>query len=97
MASIKNLKKDIDLVMSLVISDCFLVLEENSKVEDEKVLDIVKEVIVRHREFRIRANHPDGKENPKMVKQFYRKLIDDLLNVADKSLEKLSELVKKAA
>ena len=97
MASVKNLKKDIDLVMSLVISDCFLVLEENSKVEDEKVLDIVKEVIVKHREFRIRANHPDGKENPKMVKQFYRKLIDDLLNVADKSLEKLSELVKKAA
>lgn len=97
MASIKNLKKDIDLVMSLVISDCFLVLEENSKVEDEKVLDIVKEVIVKHREFRVRANHPDGKENPKMVKQFYKKLIDDLLDVADESLEKLSELVKKAA
>ena len=97
MASVKNLKKDIDLVMSLVISDCFLVLEENSKVNDEKVLDIVRDVIVQHRLFRIRANHPNGKENPTMVKQHYKKIIEDLLNAADEALEKLSEEVKKVA
>ncbi|QGY43716.1 hypothetical protein GM418_08615 [Maribellus comscasis] len=97
MASVKNLKKDIDLIMSLVISDCFLVLEENSKVDNEKILDIVRDVIIKHREFKIRVNHPDGKDNPKMVKQYYKKIVEDLLSEADKALEKLSAEVKKVA
>lgn len=97
MASIKNLKKDIDTVMSLVISDCFLVINENPKVNEEKVLDIVRDIIAKHREFRIRANHPDGKDDHKMVKNHYNKIIDDMLNVADKALEKLSAEVKKVA
>ena len=97
MASVKNLKKDIDTVMTLVISDCFLVLNENSKVNDEKVLDIVRDVIAKHREYRIRVNHPDGKDDHKMVKKHYTKIIDDMLNIADEALEKLSAEVKKVA
>ena len=97
MASIKNLKKDIDLIMSLVINDCFFVLNENSKVSEENILDIVREVIVKHRELRVRTNHPDGKDNPKLVKQHYKKITDDLLNAADEALEKLSAEVKKVA
>ncbi len=97
MASVRNLKKDIDLIMSLVISDCFLVLEENSKVDNEKVLNIVRDTIVKHRELRVRTNHPDGKENSKLVKEFYKKIIEDLLSSADEALEKLSAEVKKVA
>ena len=97
MASVKNLKKDIDLIMSLVINDCFFVLNENSKVSEENILDIVREVIVKHRELRVRTNHPDGKDNPKLVKQHYKKITDDLLNAADEALEKLSAEVKKVA
>ena len=95
MASIKNLKKDIDLVMSLALSDCFYVLEYNSKVDDGAVMKIAGEIIQKHRELRIRTNHVDGKDNPKMVKQFYKSLVSDLLAAADASLEKLSAEVKK--
>ena len=35
MASKKDLKKDIDLLMSLVLNDCFYVLEYNTKVRAE--------------------------------------------------------------
>lgn len=97
MASLKKLKKDIDLIMSMVINDCFLVLGENPKVNNEKVHEIVKDVIIKHREFRIRVNHADGKDNPKLVKQYYKKIIEDLINEADKALEKLSAEVKKVA
>jgi hypothetical protein len=95
MASIKNLKKDIDLVMSLALSDCFYVLEYNSKVDDEAVMKIAGEIVQKHRELRIRTNHVDGKDNPKLVKQFYRSLVADMLSAADASLEKLSAEVKK--
>lgn len=95
MASVKNLKKDIDLVMSLALSDCFYVLEYNEKVDNDAVMKIAGEIVQKHRELRIRANHPDGKDNPKLVKKYYQGVIADLLNEADSLLEKLSAEVKK--
>ncbi|TNF43583.1 MAG: hypothetical protein EP310_04395 [Bacteroidetes bacterium] len=97
MASVKDLKKDIDVLMSLVLNDCFSVLEHNSKVDSEAILKIAGDVIRKHRELRIRANHPDGKENPKLVKIFYSTLISDALKEADSALESLSAEVKKVA
>jgi hypothetical protein len=95
MASVKELKKDIDLVMSLALSDCFYVLEYNSKVDNKAVMEIAGGIIQKHREFRIRTNHVDGKDNPKMVKKFYKSLISDVLIEADAALGKLSAEVKK--
>lgn len=95
MASRKDLKKDIDLIMSLALSDCFYVLNYNTKVDEKAVMDIAADIIRSHRELRVRANHPDGKDNPKMVKSHYKKLISDMLSSADESLEKLSKEVKK--
>jgi hypothetical protein len=95
MASIKNLKKDIDLIMSLALSDCFYVLEYNSKVNGDEVMKIAGEIIQKHREFRVRTNHPDGKDNPKIIKKYYNQLVADMLSAADQALEKLSAEVKK--
>lgn len=95
MASVKNIKKDIDLLMSLVLNDCFSVLEYNSKVDNEAILKIASDVIKMHRELRLRANHPDGKDNPKLVKMYYNKLISDALKETDAALERLSAEVKK--
>jgi hypothetical protein len=95
MASVKDLKKDIDLLMSLVLNDCFSVLEHNEKVDSEAVLKIAGDVIREHRELRLRANHPDGKDNPKLVKAYYNKLVQDTLKEADAAFERLSAEVKK--
>lgn len=97
MASIRNLKKDIDLVMSLALSDCFYVLEYNAKIEEKVIYEIAGEIVQKHRELRLRAIHPDGKDNPKLIKQFYKGLIHDMLVAVDSSLEKLSAEVKKVA
>jgi hypothetical protein len=97
MASVKNLKKDIDVLMSLVLNDCFSVLEHNSKVDSEAILKIAGDVIRKHRELRIRVNHPDGKDNSKLVRAFFNTLISDTLKEADSALESLSAEVKKVA
>ena len=97
MASIRNLKKDIDLIMSLALSDCFYVLEYNEKIDEKAVYEIAGEIVTKHRELRLRAMHPDGKDNPKLVKGFYKKLVQDMLEGADVALEKLSAEVKKVA
>ncbi len=97
MASIRDLKKDIDLIMSLALSDCFYVMEYNPKVDEAAVYTIAGEIVQKHREFRLRAIHPDGKDNRKLVKQYYKKLVQDMLEAADSALTKLSAEVKKAA
>ena len=97
MASIRNLKKDIDLIMSLALSDCFYVLEYNVKIDEKAVYEIAGEIVTKHRELRLRAIHPDGKDNPKLVKEHYKKLVKDMLEGADAALEKLSAEVKKVA
>jgi hypothetical protein len=97
MASVKDLKKDIDLLMSLVLNDIFYVLEYNAKVDEEAILKIAGDVIQKHRELRLRANHPDGKDNPKLVRKYFSSLISDTLKEADTALERLSAEVKKVA
>lgn len=95
MASIRDLKKDIDLIMSLALSDCFYVMEYNQKVDEAAVYTIAGEIVQTHRELRLRAIHPDGKDNPKLVKKYYRALVKDMLTSANAALEKLSAEVKK--
>jgi hypothetical protein len=95
MASVKDLKKDIDLLMSLVLNDCFSVLEHNTKVDNDAILRIAGDVIQKHRELKLRANHPDGKDNPKLVRKYFSSLISDALKEADAALERLSAEVKK--
>jgi hypothetical protein len=97
MASIRNLKKDIDLLMSMVLNDCFYVVEYNPKVDSQAVMKIAGDVIEKHREFREKVNHPDGKENPKLVRQYYADLSKELLETANEAFERLSEEVKKVA
>ncbi len=96
MASVRTLKKDIDQIMSFALSDCFYVLEYNTKINEKAIYDIAAEIVKAHRDLRIRAVHPDAKENPKQVKKFYQKLVSDMLKAADTALEKLSKEVKKA-
>ncbi|WP_297089005.1 hypothetical protein [uncultured Draconibacterium sp.] len=97
MASVRDLKKDIDLIMSLALSDCFYVMEYNNNVDEKAVYEIAGDIVKAHRELRLRAVHPDGKDNPKLVKQYYKKLVQDMLTAADAALEKLSAEVKKVA
>ncbi len=82
--------------MLLVLNDCFSVLEHNEKVNNDAILKIAGDVIQKHRELRLRANHPDGKDNPKLVREYYSKLISDTLKEADAAFERLSSEVKKA-
>lgn len=97
MASKRNLKKDIDLLMSLVLNDCFYVLEYNSKVDAESIMKIAGDVIQKHRELRVKVNHPDGKDNPKLVRNYYNQVVSEMLKYADEALERLSAEVKKVA
>ena len=92
MASIRNLKKDIVYLVSEVISDTQLFLLLNPKQNTAAAYSIVEDAVEMHNIMIQRANHPDGKDNPKLVKQHYRTLRIDLLTQTNSLFERISKL-----
>lgn len=79
MASIKELKKDIDFLASELISECYFRMMMIENADNSALAATVSKALNFRNEFINRANHPDGKENAKMVKAYYRNLRKDLL------------------
>lgn len=95
MANKRNLKKDIDYLAYEVIADCFTYAQVNGEKNDKKVKQIIGDTIELRNNLIARVNHPDGKDNPKLVKQHFRKIYADLLEGIDKQFNALSEISKK--
>jgi len=93
MASRRRLKKDIDYLSFEVISDCYNYNYLHPGKNDQ-VLDIVRDTIITRNQLIARVNHPDGKDNPKLVKDYYKAISTDLFKGVDKSFERLSNLIK---
>lgn len=93
MASLRSLKKDIDYLMSLVLEECMYVIQTYPEADKEKIMEIARQIIEKHRDLRLRVNHPDGKDNPEMLKAYLKKVVDDLYKEANKALESLSGLI----
>jgi hypothetical protein len=94
MASIRNLKKDIDFLTSMVIIDCFQYINYSENADQESAFALVRKVIASGNDLRDRASHPDGSENPALVKKYYRKIGEDLVKVCDQAYEELSKIIK---
>lgn len=93
MASRRRLKKDIDFLSFEVISDCYNYMYLHPGKNDQ-VIDIVKDTIVSRNKLIARVNHPDGKDNAKLVKAYYKAVYTDLFTNVDESFKKLSSLIK---
>jgi hypothetical protein len=95
MASVRGLKKEIDLKLSFVLNDCFLVAEANKNVDKETIMAVAADVIGKHHELRQKVNHAGGKDNSKLVKEHYNSIVSELKLTVDGSLERLSKEIKK--
>jgi hypothetical protein len=95
MASVRELKKDIDYLIYEVISDCFVFSSIHPDVRSEELTAIISDAVELRNDLIARVNNPDSKDNPKIVKAFYRSVGKDLLSGADQLFSRLSELTKK--
>jgi hypothetical protein len=92
MASIRNLKKDIVFLVSEVISDSQLFILLNPKQNTDAAYSVIEDAVAMYNLMFQRANHPDGKDNPKLVRQHYRTLRADLLSQTHALFERISKL-----
>lgn len=89
--NLREIKKDIDYVLSAFIEDCTLVAAVNSKVGEDKASELMEEAVDLYNELRDKVNQVEGP-----ARQYYNALRKEVLERTDALYEKLSAAVKKA-
>ncbi len=79
MASVKELKKDINFLASELITEAYVKQLVKEDVEQEKIAQVMVDAMAFRNELIKRANHPDGKDNPKLVKTYFTSLRKDMM------------------
>lgn len=95
MASLRGVKKEIDYLVSAVISDCYTCLVLGGKSR-ESVLEIIEDAINERNSFIERANNPADKKNRRLVKKHFALLRDEIMEKVDELFVRLSEVCKQA-
>ncbi|MCE1197852.1 MAG: hypothetical protein LWW85_02690 [Marinilabiliales bacterium] len=93
MASIRQLKKEIGYISSQVIEDCLdLVRHFNGK--ELEAMAVIDELVALHNATLEKSNHPDGKDNPQMVRSYYKQIKKDYIEGVNEAYKKLELMVK---
>lgn len=95
MASVRELKKDIDYLIFEVISDCFVFSNLHPENKTEELTGLISDAVEFRNDLIARVNNPDGKDNPKIVKAYYKAVEKDLVTGVDKLFDRLSALTTK--
>jgi hypothetical protein len=95
MASIRELKKDIDYLVFEAISDCFAYSQVHEENQPEELSAIISDAVNFRNDLIARVNNPEGKDNPKIVKAYYKAVEKDLVTGVDKLFSRLSALSAK--
>ena len=95
MASIRQLKKDIDNQVFEIITDCFTFSTLHPEHKPDEIGSIIEEAVILRNDLIARTNNPDGKDNPKIVKQYYKAIENDLISGVDDLCKRLSALSSK--
>ena len=95
MASIRNLKKDIDYLVYEVISDCFTVMAVQPLDKSDDLAELVGDAVKLRNELFSRIKHPSGKDNKAINRDYYNKIKVDLLEGVDNLFDRLSKITKK--
>jgi hypothetical protein len=93
MATKRDIKKDIRYLCEQLILDSLEVSEIVNESDKQKVAGMVAEIAALHNELISRTNHPDGKDNPKLVRAYFKAIYSDLLTECNKIYDKLNLLI----
>jgi hypothetical protein len=95
MASVKELKKDIDNLIFQLVSDCFVYSGLHPDNKTEEVSEIIADAVNLRNDLIARVNNPEGKDDPKIIRSYYRSVNKDLVEGADQLFNRLSQVTKK--
>lgn len=92
MASKKELKQSINGIAGELFSECLFCRLYIPGVDPEKADVVLTKILEMQADFLDRANRPDGKANPKLVRAYYQKLKETLRKKVDEISEEIGQL-----
>ncbi|MBO5850576.1 MAG: hypothetical protein J6Q47_04780 [Paludibacteraceae bacterium] len=91
MASRKNLKKGIHIIAEELAMECYVNFMLLPNIKEEDFNAVLQKIYNLDKEFISRANHPNGTKDTKLVKKYYKLLVEDFnQNVSAIAKEMLS-------
>ncbi|MDA3821550.1 MAG: hypothetical protein PF450_02900 [Bacteroidales bacterium] len=93
MASIRKLKKDINILTYDLLTDCYITKKYNPDVQDDEFEEVIRKIVFLRNDLILRTNHPENDADSQSLKVHYRKVQEDLF----KLLGTLEELKGKKA
>ncbi len=92
MASIRDLKKDVDYIIYELISDCLAFGEIHDLDESGELSSIISDAVQLRNGLISRINNPENGADSKAVRESFRQIKKDLFTGTDELFEKLSTL-----
>lgn len=89
MASIRDLKKDINYLASEIVTEAYVRKMIFDQIKEEDFKKVVTDAIDFRNDIIAKVNHPDGKDDPKKVKAFFKGIRTEM----DKKFSELVESV----
>ena len=93
MASIKNLKKDINYLIDEVIGTC-MIHQYTQKSKSEELESIMNEMVEFRESLISRINNPDLNGGSQSLKNYYKALFDELLEKVNAAFDKLNKITE---
>ncbi len=94
MASIKNLKKDINYLVDEVIGICLLHQYTRGPESHDELEAMITEMVEYREELINKVNNPDVKDDKKKLKKYYRSLFDELLEKVNSAFESINTVTQ---
>jgi hypothetical protein len=91
MASIRSLKKDINFLTSELVTQAYLNQFLFKKISDKELANYIGDALDFRNKYVEQTNHPDGKDNPKLVRGYYKHLRKEMLKEFSKLYETLAQ------
>ena len=93
MASLRDIKKEIDYTVNEVVYDCYLSLGFHPEQQEEIVTLMQQVVDMRNNLFEL-VNNPAEKHNPSLVRKHYSYVRQQMIERTEEIWGKLSEICK---
>lgn len=93
MASIRNIKKDIDYLVNEVVSDSFLCLQISTGKKKDEIIEVINQIAEKRNDLLSKIN--SAPKNNKETKAYFKTINNELIENIDGAFEKLSKLIEK--
>jgi len=83
MNSIRNLKKEINILTFDLLAECFVYKRFHPDLSEDKFDEVIKKIVLLRNDLIVRVNHPENDAESISLKEHYRKIWNDLAALVD--------------